>query len=155
MLLRTLAVERLFLGTGLGLGDRGDFARSVSARLAREGERLVCGGVSFESGRKLLGDGGTRRGIVVVVTREAVECVLRATERTEAAEDLTASRPATDLATLLMECMLTVSESSTFEMGPFRTVSLPPLAVEDGVAGIKSSCSVASSNSGRSQSVLF
>ena len=57
---------------------------------------------------------------MVVVAREAVEWVLRATERTDAAEDLTASRPATDLATLRIECRLTVAKSSIFETGPFR-----------------------------------
>ncbi len=150
VLLRTLAVERLLRGIGLGLGDRGDLARSVSAKLAREDEGVVCDGVSFESGLRLLGERGTRREIVVVVTREVVECVLRATERTEAAEDLTAtSRPVTDLATLRIECKLTVSDaSSIFETGPFRTVSLPPRAVEDGDAGISSSCSFGSSSSG-------
>ena len=147
VLLRTLAVETLFLGIGLGLGESGDLARSASARLARDGEGVVWEGVSLESGRRLLGERGTRRESVVVVTRDAVECVLRATERTEAAEDLTVSRPATDLATLRMECRLTVSESSILEMGPFRTVSLPPRAVDEGVAGINSSCSFTSSNS--------
>ena len=148
MLFRMLAVERLFRGTGLGLGERGDFARSVSARLAREdGDGVVCAGVSFESGLRLLGERGTRRGIVVVETREVVESVLRATDRTEAAEDFVASRPATDLATLRIECKLTVSESSNLETGPFLTVSLPPRAVEVGAEGIKSSVSCSSSSS--------
>ncbi len=100
-------------------------------------------GVSFESGRRLLGESGTRRVSVVVEAREVVECVLRATERMEeATEDLAASRPATERATLRIECRLTVSDSSVRETGPFRTVSLPPRAVEDGVAGMSSSASL-------------
>lgn len=110
-LFRMLAVDMLFRGTGLGLGESGDFARPVSAILDRPGEGVERGGgVSFESGRKLLDESGARRDIVVVVTRDAVVCplratlcVLRATDRTDAADDLTLSRPATDLATLRTE----------------------------------------------------
>lgn len=109
-LFRMLAVDMLFRGTGLGLGESGDFARPVSAILDRPGEGVERGGVSFESGRKLLDESGARRDIVVVVTRDVVVCalramlcVLRATDRTDAADDLTLSRPATDLATLRTE----------------------------------------------------
>ena len=147
VLLRTLAVVMLLRGIGLGLGERGDFARSPSTRLARDGEGVVIAGVSLESGRRLLGESGTRRFSVVVEARDAVECVLRAIDRTEAAEDLTASRPATERATLRMECKLTVSDSSARATGPFRTTSLPPRDVEDGVAGMSSSVSSLSSNS--------
>ena len=137
----------LFRGRGLGLGESGDFARSDPARLARDNEAAEFGGVSFESGRRLPGECGTRRETVVVVMRETVECVLRATERIEAAEDLAASRPVTDLARLRVECRLMVSESSPLGMGPFLTVSLPPLAVEDGVEGMSSSSSFLRSSS--------
>ncbi len=145
VLFRTLAVVTLFRGIGLGLGDSGDFARSDPRRLARDSD---AAGVSFESGRKLLGECGARREMVVVVTREVVECVLRATERIDAVEDLrTASRPIADLARLRVECRLMVSESSPLGIGPFLTVSLPPLAVEDGVVGMRSSSTFLRSNS--------
>ena len=85
-----------------------------------------------------------QRETVVAVAREAAECVLCATER---AEDLIASCPMTDFAKLRVECRLMVSESSPFGMGPFLTVSLPPLEVEDGVAGMRSSSSFLRSNS--------
>ena len=137
----------LFRGIGLGLGDSGDFARSDPARLARDSDTAGWAGVSFESGRRLPGECGMRREAVVVVAREAVECVLRATERIETVEDLTASRPITDLARLRVECKLMVSESSPLGTGPFLTVSLPPLAVEDGVVGIRSSSSFLRSSS--------
>ena len=149
VLFRMLAVERLFRGIGLGLGDRGDFARSEPARLMREGEGVEPTGVSFESGRRLLGESGTRRGRVVVVTREVVECVLRATERIEAAEDFPTSLPTTDFARLRVERKLTVSESSVLDTGPFLTVSFPPLAVDDGVDGISNSSSCLRSSSAR------
>ena len=77
-------------------------------------------GVSFESGR---GPGGTtalRRAVVVVVlARETVECVLRAAERTELADEWRDSRPfgrVPDRLTALLriECMLADSASSRF-----------------------------------------
>ena len=142
--LRTLEAT-LFRGRGLGLGESGERARSESARLERE--RLEWAGVSFESGRRLLGDGGMRRGAADVETFEATECVLRAIERTEAADDLRGSRAAIDRAVLRMECRLTVSDSS-LAMGPFRTVSFPPLEVEVGVAGSMRSWGSLMSSSG-------
>lgn len=135
--LRTLAVDILLLGTELAFGDRGDFARSPSAIDPRiEGEGVEWAGVSLESGRRLPGDKGTRREIVVVVTRVAVEWVLRATERTDAAEDLGLSSGRRLGAALSVECTLTVSDSSAFDTGPFRTVRRPPRDVDVGVAGM-------------------
>ena len=93
--------------------------------------------MSFESGRRLLGDGGTRRAPVAVDVREMVECVLRATERTDAAEERTGSRTlaARERAVLRVECKLTVSESSSLDTGPFRILRRLPRAVEVGIVG--------------------
>lgn len=152
--LRTLAVDMLLLGTGLGLGESGDFARAESATLPRaDGDGVECAGVSFESGRRLPGESGTRRKRVVVVTceavvtRELVEWVLRARDRTDAAEVLSVSGGRLLVAVLRVECILTVSDSSAFETGPFRTVRRPPRAVDVGVVGPTSSVSSLSSNS--------
>lgn len=130
--LRTLAVDMLLLGTGLGLGESGDFARAESETLPRaDGDGVECAGVSFESGRRLPGESGTRRETVVVVTcdavetREFVECVLRARDRTDAAEVLSIFGGRLLVAVLRVECILTVSDSSAFETGPFRTMRRP------------------------------
>ncbi len=83
----------------------------------------MCPGVSFESGR-IPGEWTLRRVVAVVVvavvaalSRDTVECVLRATvDRTDAAEDLTGSPPA--LPTLRCkgeartECVLAASSSA-------------------------------------------
>lgn len=112
--------------------------------------------MSFESGRRLPGESGTRLDSVVVVTcdavvtRELVECVLRARDRTDAAEVLSVSGGRLLAAVLRVECMLTVSDSSAFETGPFRTVRRPPRAVDVGVVGPTSSVSSLSSNSAAS-----
>jgi hypothetical protein len=100
-------------------------------------------GVSFESGRESTAGCALRRGAVTPF-RPVVECVLRATDRTEAASEV--SRVAepfglTERATLpaRVECMLTESLSSVL----FVTRS-PPLDVGTGdlagaIPGTKSS----------------
>ena len=94
-------------------------------------------GVSFESGQRLLGDGGTCRAPVIVDVREMVECMLHATECMDAAEEHTGSRMLTarERAVLRVEYRLTVSESSSLDMGLFRTVKWLPRAVEVGIVG--------------------
>lgn len=87
-------------------------------------------GVSFESGRVRT----VRRvvPVVVVVAREAVECVLFATERTDAAEDLIVSVRVRCDAGWRTECMLATSSSTGLRRadGPCR------LGVATGVVGV-------------------
>ena len=92
-------------------------------------------GVSLESRRRLFREGGTRRAPVAVEVQEMVECVLRATEGTDTAEEHAGScmLATREWAVLHMECRLTVSVLSSLEIGLFCTVRWPPHAVEVGV----------------------
>lgn len=100
-----------------GAGE--DLAAGVETDAGSRGERIElakevdeCPGVSLESGRTLV-TLSVRR--VAVVARDAVGCVLRATDLTEAADDLTGSFASLELFRMtgagLNECMLVESSS--------------------------------------------
>lgn len=103
------------LAKGLRLdGGRGDERSSDSTRVERvDGatEVLDGPGVSLESGRVLI----VRRAVVAMLTRETVECVLRATERIEVAEDFNVSPPGRGelrRVGVRTECTLVISSST-------------------------------------------
>ena len=75
-------------------------------------------------------EGGTCHAPIAVEVWEMVECVLRVMECTGSH-----TLVAREWAVLHVECRLTVSESLSLEIGPFRTVRRPPRAVEVGVVG--------------------